>query len=156
MPGDTSGATDDRRRRQSSLRADHARGLHLRDSLRDHRLADQEPVRQRGVVVGSRWAHDRWSRLLLGGQDRHESCRMTRLVQRLVFAQIMDAATFVAFFLLIPISVHVERNPLIGVLYAMGGFALVASIKVFVALIVGWRTLHTPLKHPRLVTVLMS
>ncbi len=81
---------------------------------------------------------------------------MTKLVQRLVFAQIMDAATFAAFFILVPISVHVERNPVIGTLYAMGGFALVACVKVLVTLIVGYRTIHQPLKHPRLVTILMS
>ena len=68
---------------------------------------------------------------------------MTKLVQRLVFAQIMDAATFAAFFILVPISVHVERNPVIGTLYAMGGFALVACVKVLVTLIVGYRTISS-------------
>lgn len=81
---------------------------------------------------------------------------MRRLARRLVFAQSIDALTFAAFMVLVgPGSVHVERNPLIAAIYALGGFALVGVVKVAVAAWVGSRSTR-PLAHPRLVTVLLS
>ncbi len=55
---------------------------------------------------------------------------MKHLAKRLVFAQAMDVATFVAFYVLVANSPHSERNPLINVLFALGGFALVALVKM--------------------------
>lgn len=81
---------------------------------------------------------------------------MKRLAHRLVLAQGIDVLTFALFFMLVPVSIHSERNPLILVLYGLGGFALVGLVKMGVAVMVAYRASHRPLKHPRLVTVLMS
>lgn len=61
---------------------------------------------------------------------------MRKLANRLLFAQAMDVLTFSAFFLLVHESVHTERNPLIAVIFAIGGFGLVGILKMgYVALV---------------------
>lgn len=81
---------------------------------------------------------------------------MKRLARRLVFAQSIDALTFAAFMVIVgPGSVHVERNPLIALIYGLGGFAAVGLVKIAVAAWVGFRSTR-PLRHPQLVTVLLS
>jgi len=64
---------------------------------------------------------------------------MKRLARRLVFAQAIDVTTFAAFYLLIPVSVHSERNPLIAAMFALGGFALVGIVKMGFVSIVAYR-----------------
>jgi hypothetical protein len=59
--------------------------------------------------------------------------------RRLVFAQAMDALTFVAFYVLVGPAVHAERNPLILGLMALGGVQLVAIAKVGLAALVARR-----------------
>jgi len=64
---------------------------------------------------------------------------MNKLAKRLVFAQAIDVATFCAFFMLVPVSIHSERNPLIAAMFALGGFALVGIVKMGVVSIVAYR-----------------
>jgi hypothetical protein len=59
--------------------------------------------------------------------------------RRLVFAQAMDALTFVAFYVVVGPSVHAERNPLILGLMALGGIQLVALVKIGLAALVAGR-----------------
>lgn len=98
---------------------------------------------------------------------------MKRLAYRLVVAQSTDALTFAAFMVIVgPASVHTERNPLVGGIYALGGFAAVGLVKLAAALIVGarsqrpmkasrvglirrWHERH-PSFHPRLAIVMLS
>ena len=67
---------------------------------------------------------------------------MTRLAVRLMLAQACDVATFAAFMVLVPVSIHVERNPLIAAVYGLGGFALVGLVKMSVVLVVARRALR--------------
>lgn len=63
---------------------------------------------------------------------------MSRLSRRLIAAQFMDAATFTAFFLLLPSHVgYAEQNPLVLGMMAIGGVWLVIAVKVGLAFIVG-------------------
>lgn len=75
---------------------------------------------------------------------------------RLIVAQMIDVATFVAFFVLVTDSVHVERNPLIAAMFAMGGFSLVGLVKIGAASMVAYRSVNQPLARPRLVIILMA
>jgi hypothetical protein len=59
--------------------------------------------------------------------------------RRLVFAQGMDALTFVAFYLFVGPSIHAERNPVVLLLMALGGVQLVALVKVGLAAIIAHR-----------------
>jgi len=59
--------------------------------------------------------------------------------RRLVFAQGMDALTFMAFYLLVGPSLHAERNPVVLLLMALGGIQLVALVKVGLAAIIAHR-----------------
>lgn len=79
---------------------------------------------------------------------------MTAPEFRLVAAQTMDALTFAAFFILVPVSQFSERNPIIAGVYALGGFAAVGLLKVGIALAAVHRAPHS--RHPRLIVVLMS
>lgn len=63
-----------------------------------------------------------------------------RLELRLLLAQGLDVATFLAFYLVVGPSIHRERNPLILLLMAMGGLAAVAAFKLGVTLLVVWRS----------------
>ena len=65
---------------------------------------------------------------------------MKRLAKRLVFAQALDVATFVAFFIWAPVSVHSERNPLISAVFALGGFALVGILKLGYVSLIAYRS----------------
>lgn len=67
---------------------------------------------------------------------------MKRLARRLVFAQATDVITFCAFFILVPVSVHAERNPLIAAVFALGGFALVGLVKMGFVSVVAYRAAH--------------
>ena len=69
---------------------------------------------------------------------------MTRLAHRLMFAQAIDVATFCAFFLLVHTSVHVERNPLIAVPMAFGGFAFAGFLKMAYVTVVAHRATRFP------------
>ncbi len=59
--------------------------------------------------------------------------------RRLVFAQAMDALTFVAFYVIVGPTVHAERNPVVLVLMALGGIQLVALVKIALAALVAHR-----------------
>jgi hypothetical protein len=74
--------------------------------------------------------------------------------RRLIFAQAMDALTFVAFYTVVGPAVHGERNPLILGLMALGGVQLVALVKVgLAALIAGRMRLPTRPSRFRVVRV---
>lgn len=62
---------------------------------------------------------------------------------RLIFAQSMDALTFVAFYVLVSPTIHAERNPLVLALMALGGIQLVALVKIGLAALVA-RQLRSP------------
>jgi hypothetical protein len=64
---------------------------------------------------------------------------MSRVSRRLVFAQGLDALTFIAFYALVHVSVHAERNPLIVALMALGGVQAVGLFKVGIAMLVARR-----------------
>jgi hypothetical protein len=59
--------------------------------------------------------------------------------RRLIFAQGMDALTFVAFYVLVGPSIHAERNPVVLLLMALGGIQLVALVKVGLAALIAHR-----------------
>jgi hypothetical protein len=59
--------------------------------------------------------------------------------RRLVFAQALDALTFVAFYVLVGPTIHAERNPLVLVLMSLGGIQLVALAKIGLASLVARR-----------------
>lgn len=70
---------------------------------------------------------------------------MKPLANRLMFAQSIDAATFCLFFILVPVSIHTERNPLIAIPMMLGGFALAAFLKVaYVAFVARRSTRFSP------------
>ncbi len=75
----------------------------------------------------------------------NESTRPARIAairargRRLVFAQGMDALTFVAFYVLVGPSIHAERNPVVLLLMALGGIQLVALVKVGLAALIARR-----------------
>ena len=82
-------------------------------------------------------------------------------MRRLLFAgQALDAATFALFFLVVPASIlaeleKAERNPIVATLFAMGGFALVAIVKVGAASLVVWRDQRRP-DRPRVTGTVMA
>ena len=83
---------------------------------------------------------------------------MTRAESRLVIAQSLDWLTFSAFVVLVPVSVHAERNPLIAGAYALGGVAAVGLLKVGLALVAARRRPSRPVAgwYMPLRTVLLS
>lgn len=85
------------------------------------------------ALPAAEW-HPRW-RPQLG--DR--ALKLDRIELRLLLAQAADVATFLAFYLLIGPSTHEERNPLILVMMATGGLAMVGLVKMGVTLIVIYR-----------------
>jgi hypothetical protein len=64
---------------------------------------------------------------------------MTAPAFRLLFAQSMDAATFLAFYLFIGAGTYAERNPILLAIMAVGGIWLVAAMKVGTAMLVARR-----------------
>ncbi len=68
--------------------------------------------------------------------------------RRLVFAQSMDALTFLAFYVLVGPTIHAERNPLILALMALGGIQLVALAKIGLAWLVA-RRMRQPARPSR-------
>ena len=77
---------------------------------------------------------------MTNSQDRVSRAQAIRARgRRLVFAQGMDALTFVAFYLLVGPAVHAERNPVVLVLMALGGIQLVALVKVGLAALIARR-----------------
>lgn len=84
---------------------------------------------------------------------------MSRQTFRLVAAQSADAVTFLVFYVCIGAGVHVERNPLILGLMALGGIQAVAVAKIGLAALIGWRHDRRVVLSPRYVwfrTVMMS
>lgn len=85
---------------------------------------------------------------------------MDRLAKRLVFAQLLDAATFLWFYLFIGAGIHGEQNPLILALMALGGLQMVAFAKAGLSLAVAWRrkrrTRPLPVWFARLDTIAIS
>lgn len=68
---------------------------------------------------------------------------MTRLAQRLVLAQVLDATTFALFMVVIGANgEHTERNPLVALIWALGGVTAVVAVKIAIAAIVGYRQSH--------------
>lgn len=74
--------------------------------------------------------------------------KLDKIELRLLLAQGADVLTFLAFYLLIGPSIHEERNPLILILMAMGGLAMVGIVKMAITFIVIYRR-HRPflVKH---------
>lgn len=65
---------------------------------------------------------------------------MGRQARRLTVALIADAATFAAFAWLVGMNgAHVERNPLVGAVYAGGGVMGVVALKLAAAWLLEWR-----------------
>jgi hypothetical protein len=81
-----------------------------------------------------------------GRRSRLEAVRARG--RRLIFAQAMDALTFVAFYVVVGPSLHAERNPLILGLMALGGIQLVALVKVGLAALVA-RRMRLPARPSR-------
>lgn len=86
---------------------------------------------------------------------------MTRASLWVLVGQVLDAATFVAFYALIPAAILaaigvVERNPLILALYAAGGFGAVVGIKLGVPLLIVWLDNRRTTPRRRRVTALMA
>jgi len=78
---------------------------------------------------------------------------MNRLAKRLMFAQAIDVLTFCLFFLLVHQSLHTERNPLIAATFALGGFALVAFVKMGYVSIVAYRAAHFEPSRPLIIAI---
>lgn len=78
---------------------------------------------------------------------------MKRLAHRLVFAQAIDVATFAAFFILVPVSIHSERNPLISAVFALGGFALVGILKLGYVSFVAYRATRFEPSRPLIIAI---
>jgi hypothetical protein len=73
---------------------------------------------------------------------------MTRAPRLLVFAQGMDVLTFCLFFVLVQPTFHTERNPLIAIPFALGGFAAVAAMKMSITLVVAYRATQPKVVKP--------
>ena len=72
-----------------------------------------------------------------------------RLFHRLVFAQVVDVASYAFFMVAIGVSIHAERNPIILALSAVGGIYAVLFAKIGVPVLVTIRNRNKVLK-PRL------
>jgi hypothetical protein len=85
---------------------------------------------------------------------------MTRAALWVLVGQVLDAATFVAFYALIPAAILaaigvVERNPLMLALYLTGGFGAVVGIKLAVPLLIVWLDSGRTTPRRRRLTVFM-
>ena len=67
---------------------------------------------------------------------------MKTMLNRMVAAQAIDAATFILFIVFFAAgSIHAEQNPLINLLVGLGGVQLVGVVKIGLALVVRHRAL---------------
>ena len=77
---------------------------------------------------------------------------MRRQANRLAFVLVLDGLSFALFALLVGMAgAHVERNPLVGLVYGSGGVLGVVALKLAAAWLYEWRSRHTaatPVSRP--------
>ena len=69
---------------------------------------------------------------------------MRRQARRLTLVLVADAISFAAFMLLVGTGVHMERNPLVGFVYASAGVMGVVALKLAAAMAFEFRAARTP------------